>query len=699
MGLQPTNAGIDFQSRIAACFMTNMLFDIDLDSVITTNTQSKISELRFETKDKIDDLVIITSNSKKIYMQIKRSINLSENKNSDFFGVCKQFVKQFVCNNSEDFAYILVTSNNASKLVTEKLRRILDSIRTAQSLSVLEDFNDKEKDVFDKIRNNITNIYLNIVGKPILKSDLQKLLKRVYIEVFDIEKGQSYEKTIKTILYSNTDVKFDLFWSNLISLALSYASNRQIITRDKLHENLQIYLTDNRSFNKQNIEDETNVQNVVFQGNFFESEMDYVVTSYNEELLKLLIDSEKEIKDNNVIFIIALYRFDDFGKRTYKYISPDGLLLTNGIRLEVIYRSATLKGVYRYIESNEFKEVYSDYQLVVLDANDCEEGKSFIEIHSQFLKKCVTTNTNSRRNCLNCGKAVYQEETYICELDDDSVKNDAGLIHKECIIPVNRVIGIVQRSDEEDFRHLKYFDSSLWVRLLKDGQFFLGGIQKINQRISRIAVQTDRTSLIGNYCVKVILENGSYQIVMQRGKTHRFSKKNAEKFVLELNKEFKKGNEQNNPLCYSSESLTFSNYDNLVSLLGDQEEFIACVRAEIIKYNESSAKLYEKCKNYYAPLIYLSIDEEPLIIKGLFPIFTDPLDVHKILNTWLQADICIKDYEIVIIKDDNEFNLIVIEMITRGIRPMIDVRIGRNGELISGYLVHTMSELELSHKR
>lgn len=628
---------------------------------------------------------------------MKRGISLSEDPNSDFFGVCKQFVNQYICNNPEDFAYVLTTSNNASKQVTEKLRRILDSIRTAQSLSIVDDFNDKEKDAFDKIRNNISNIYYEITGKGISEGDLQKILKRVYVEVFDVEKGQSYEKIIKTILYSNFVVSVDLFWSTLISLALSFASNRQIITRDKLYKDLQIYLSGNSRFDESNIEEGESINNIVFQDDVFESKMDYVVANCNEESLKLLIDSDKEIKGNNVLFIIELYRFDNFGKRKFKYISPNYLLLANGIRFEVIYRSATQKGLYRYIESNEFKEKYTDnYQFVVLGANDCDEGNSFIEIHSEFLKKCVTANTNSKRNCLICGKSVFQEETYICELDDDTVENDAGLIHKECIIPVNRVIGIVYKSGDEDFSHLKYFDISLWIRLIKDGQFIFNGMPKTNERIFQIAVQTDSTSSIGNYCVKVILENGTYQIVMRKGKIHRFSKKNAEKFVLELNEAFKKGNEQNNPLCYSNESLSFSDYDNLVRLFGSQEEFIACVGAEIAMYNESSAKLYEKCKNFYAPLIYLVSDDKPLIIKDVFPIFTDPLEIHKILNTWLQAGIYIKDYEIVIMKDDNEFNLIVIEMINRGVRPIIDIRMGRNGELISGYPVHTMFELEIS---
>lgn len=96
MGLQATNAGIDFQQRVSAYMMILMEFDMDISLALQVNKSNTIKEINFEDCESIDDLVITLDSGKKIYFQMKRTISLSDDSESEFFGVCEQFVNQFL---------------------------------------------------------------------------------------------------------------------------------------------------------------------------------------------------------------------------------------------------------------------------------------------------------------------------------------------------------------------------------------------------------------------------------------------------------------------------------------------------------------------------------------------------------------------------------------------------------------------------
>ena len=159
MGLQATNAGIDFQQRVSAYMMILMEFDMDISLALQVNKSNTIKEINFEDCESIDDLVITLDSGKKIYFQMKRTISLSDDSESEFFGVCEQFVNQFLKQNENDLAYILVTRTEASKAISVKLKRILEGIRLANSLSVIEKLYQEERKIFDKVSSNIKTIY------------------------------------------------------------------------------------------------------------------------------------------------------------------------------------------------------------------------------------------------------------------------------------------------------------------------------------------------------------------------------------------------------------------------------------------------------------------------------------------------------------------------------------------------------------
>lgn len=157
-------------------------------------------------------MVITLDSGKKIYFQMKRTISLSDDSESEFFCVCEQFVNQFLKQNENDLAYILVTSTEASKAISVKLKRILEGIRLANSLSVIEKLYQEERKIFDKVSSNIKTIYKKYTHEDISEDILLKIFLRMYVELFDIENGEEYEKTIKLILWKLIDVDVELFW-------------------------------------------------------------------------------------------------------------------------------------------------------------------------------------------------------------------------------------------------------------------------------------------------------------------------------------------------------------------------------------------------------------------------------------------------------------------------------------------------------
>ena len=172
---------------------------------------------------------------------------MSDDSESEFFCVCEQFVNQFLKQNENDLAYILVTRTEASKAISVKLKRILEGIRLANSLSVIEKLYQEERKIFDKVSSNIKTIYKKYTHEDISEDILLKIFLRMYVELFDIENGEEYEKTIKLILWKLIDVDVELFWRTFISKAIEYGANRRCSSRENLKEQCKSYFKENQT--------------------------------------------------------------------------------------------------------------------------------------------------------------------------------------------------------------------------------------------------------------------------------------------------------------------------------------------------------------------------------------------------------------------------------------------------------------------
>ncbi len=692
MGLQATNAGIDFQQRVSAYMMILMEFDMDISLALQLNRNDKIKGLNFEACESIDDLVVTLDSGKKVYFQMKRTISLSDSVDSEFYGVCEQFVKQYLKQDENDIAYILATRSESSKSITVKLKRILEGIRLANNLHVVTELNQDERKIFDKICNNIKNIYKNIKKSNISDEDLLGVFLHTYIELFDIESGEEYEKTIKLILFNLISVDIELFWHTLISKAIEYSANRRYLSRKNLKEQCKTYVEKNKDAKFELTE---SFFDMSWKEGFrdIEVQLDYVIAVPTK-------DTKKEMKiENETVFVFELYRFDDSKKKeSLKYISPDRMKWKNGFEFEVWFRCATQERCHKYIEHELSEKIGDSYDIVMWPVKEYF-GCTDVEL----LHKNILLNSLDNQKaciCANCGKAIFDKKAYLIEIDNEEYSEVIGMVHSNCIRPIDRIIGEMKMPKIEDYSYLKHFDISSWAKLVKNGKQAWSNIEKMAAQCPQMTIDTDEVFHDGNYCLYQILENGDKKYTTNRGVIDRISKREAELLQREFTTNMKKAKAEGNPFGYSSESYIYGNYSQIVEQVGDKEEFIECVETKVGLYNEFVARLYNDCETYYAPIIYLSVDGEPFILpNGIFPMLTNPFEIPKYIKNWENMGFKMPDYEVCIIRDDNEFILKMISLITNCILPVVDGMFGLDGKMLRGIHLHLMWEIQKEYSK
>lgn len=690
MGLQATNAGIDFQQRVSAFMMILMEFEIDISMVLQLNLKEKIIELNFEACENIDDLVMTLESGKKIYFQMKRTISLSESKDSEFYGVCTQFVKQYLTQNSSDLAYILCTRSESSSAITVKLKRILEGIRLARDFKIISDLNKEEKIIFDKMCNNIKKIYKNIKQQDIPNHQLLELILHMYVEIFDVECGEEYEKNIKLILFNKVHVDVELFWRALIAKAINYGANRRCVSKDDLKTQFDIYISDNQVY--ENTSEQFFTHTWANDVKDLEVKLDYVVAVPTE-----VTKQEMDLKENTV-FAFELYRFDDSErKKSLMYELTNIIRLENGAEFHVLFRCSTQDRFHKFIEEELSQIINNRYELVYCPVKKLYDDTEVELLHKEILIKSLESQKECK--CINCGKAIFEDDAYIIEIDNQECTNTAGMVHKMCVRPIDRIIGEIKIPKIGDYAYLKNFDISTWSKLIRKGKQAWGSIDSINSKCSPMFIDTDEVFHDGNYCVCNILKNGDKRYTTNRGVIDRLSKREAKELQQGFNDSFKKGRDANNPVGYSSKSFAYGSYEQLIEQIGDKESFIECVEAKVELYNEVIAKIYNDCETFYAPIIYLAIEGEPLVLPNYcFPMITNPFDLEKYLDNWSKMEINISDYEVCIIKDDNEFILKMISLITNNVRPVVNGLFSSNGKPLRGIMMHLMLELKEEHE-
>ena len=68
-------------------------------------------------------------------------------------------------------------------------------------------------------------------------------LKKVYVEILDVEKNQGHEKAIKTLLSAQNYADAEQVWSHFITMAMDLSANRRTVTKESLEIECEKHLS------------------------------------------------------------------------------------------------------------------------------------------------------------------------------------------------------------------------------------------------------------------------------------------------------------------------------------------------------------------------------------------------------------------------------------------------------------------------
>lgn len=671
-----TNSGIDYQQRVSAWFLIALLQGFDITEFIDLPDGLKVREVAFETNTPIDDLQVNFHNGNKAYLQIKRSLTLSDQNQSDFYKTIEQFVSEYSEKPNSQDIYIITTSSDTSSKIKKDLRKILESMRLNNQGFSQNPLNNSEINALETYTNVVKSLF-HAHGITYSNEELAKFSKKIYILIFDIGTAMPHETVALTLLRKNSIVNPRLLWATLIQKCLYFATQRLSVNRNGIENELSDYLLSEKD-NNRSLE--------IPHTNFFKVQMGGEIP-VRQELLFI----ESFVDDN--FMLVELDKFNPDCTKRAKFHSHNKCTIKGGMTWTVIQRFASMSGVERYIE--KIRERIGDKEISIISGPPPEEESICYELHSDKIEKIIEQNKNIS-NCLHCGKAISEAISELVEIDDAEHEHTVGLVHTECLQPLDRILGYVRFSLFEKFDFLKKFDMESWAKLIQHGQGLFNSLGEYTSI-------TKRNLVIGwgfpmeydpsyKYCIQHELADGSTKYVTSRGKVERMPKNKAFATAEFMKESIIRARENNDPFCYTVKTGVFGPYSLITT---DEDECIECLNAEAVPYDDLMGKIYNGNVDYYAPVCLLANDEteELFAINNHVVMITDPFDLDRFIRNWEKAQLSPKPYEIVIIPHDHDFDVRVRGLFELGKDVIVNPLVSLKGEFLHGLVIRDFKKM------
>lgn len=200
-----TQAGLNYQNRVAAWFCTRILAEHDSVPLWNLQANTTFEFLRCETEQPVDDILVGTSAGGFIFINVKHTVKANKQTDSPLGSVINQFVRQYTAYserlkgerlwerklNPDIDRLVLITSSNSSPAIKEFLPRVLTKLRNISSQINLGTFAGdlprSEKEIFVILRKQLAASWFNSLGSDITNEDELQLLKLVRVEILDVD--------------------------------------------------------------------------------------------------------------------------------------------------------------------------------------------------------------------------------------------------------------------------------------------------------------------------------------------------------------------------------------------------------------------------------------------------------------------------------------------------------------------------------
>lgn len=211
------STGSDFLQRIAAFLMVHMLYEVPSVSALGITPDVAVNELRFQTNESIEDLVLMTSQGR-FFIQAKPFLSLSDCTVSEYSSVLRQFIDQFYRENVRGDRYIIATSSRAEQSITQALKKLTEASRINGAEFYENRQSAAEQEVLSKTLSLLEFHFKNVTGFDIEKRVLVEIFTKIHVAVIDIEEGQPLEQAVMRLLAEKSGMNAQQVWESMISM-------------------------------------------------------------------------------------------------------------------------------------------------------------------------------------------------------------------------------------------------------------------------------------------------------------------------------------------------------------------------------------------------------------------------------------------------------------------------------------------------
>jgi hypothetical protein len=500
-------------------------------------------------------------------------------------------------------------------------------------------------------------------------------MKRIYVQTFDVAEGGTTERLAITALAMVATTAPVLLWRNLVAICLGLARSRLSIDMDGLISRVRAWV----------------VPNVEHAG----SSSPGTDEGPLRPELKGSSSMGREVilarDDSNRVILTEFRRFNDDGTRRLRF-AGGYLILPQDVRWLVMRRTSTHSGMIREIENGELLD--KDDQVVLIETNLGDlDNESAAQAQASAHDRRLSERLNPL-TCLVCGRQISEDHSYDVEIDEEAHPYDTGLVHRGCLSPTHRILGVLESELFASNPALTDFDFKTWIYSMKSGQGLFNA-RREGDRKGPVMIAwnpSNATPALGGYGVAFELEDGETRYAMARGKVQRMSQRQAEQMAKELNQRIQDQHKQGDPYCFDNRG-SFGPYSILVSPENPNPSKI--IAADAVPVTQGTVSAHSRVENYYAPLFYLTDAKtaQILAIGNAVVLLTDPLRLGAIMENWKQAGISLSVYTTVILANDRDFDLFMRESQRNSMVVAIDPVFDVNGNPIGGFIVRDIDEI------
>lgn len=249
-----TNAGVSYQNRVAAWICVRILAGHDVGPLWGLPTGTALEFLRCETEQPVDDILVGTSRSGNVFVQVKHTVRLEKGPASSIGSAIGQFVRQFVTSRArttgtrpwerpldqERDRLVLVVGSASSAPVVETVPVILARLSNLIAHQPIMDaaITESERQVWETILEHVDRSWEDVAQTAPLDHELRQFLKLIRIQPLDVDADGSGEREalgmLAGIISRDENTISFLAWTTLIELCGQFAKSRSGGDRPRL---------------------------------------------------------------------------------------------------------------------------------------------------------------------------------------------------------------------------------------------------------------------------------------------------------------------------------------------------------------------------------------------------------------------------------------------------------------------------------